>query len=406
MQSISSLQQSPVTPDFLESPYTFYSRARASGDFFFWEDYQIVMAASFEAVKAVMTHAAMGREPPVSLRSSRPEHLSTYFSIDDHSLLRLESPEHGRLRSTAVAALSDESILLMAPAISQICDELINGFQTDAPVDLQRDFADKIPGITLMRLLGFPDEMHIKLQRWARDIDGLFHARRNRKIEDKAELAAIAFKEFMSSHLANLRHNGGSEDFIGRVMASKQTLAEEEIMALVLLIVQAGTGASAYSLGTAIRALIDHPERALALAPDQIGATVSECLRFEAPFHIIRRHAQADVTILGNTFTKDTQIGCLIGSACHDDAVWPDGNKFDPFRALRPHLGFGTGTHACIGKSLAHMIMTIALPSLFSRCPSMRLADRPVFANDYMFRRLKCLSVQTQPIIRAASSSI
>lgn len=383
-----------MAPGFLENPYDFYSKARACGDFVFWEDYQIVMATSFEAVKAVMMHRAAGRELPTATRASRPAHLSAYHRIDDHSLLRLEGAEHDRLRKAAVGALSDEAILMMAPTVSQICDEVINSFETGKPVDLQSAFADQIPGITLMRLLGIPDGMHTTIQRWARDIDGLFHARRNRKVEDTAEQASIAFTEFMSAHLSGLRRNGGSDDFIGRVMASQKTLADEEIMALVLLIIQAGTGATAYAIGNAIHALIDHPERTLAVSPDQIGATVNECLRFDAPFHIIKRYAQEDVTILGTKFTRDTQIGLLIGSACHDDAVWPDGDKFDPFRAVRPHLGFGAGMHACIGKSLTQMIMKIALPSLFSRCPSMRLVSKPLFSNEYMFRRLESLDVQ------------
>jgi unspecific monooxygenase len=394
MKSISNIQQPPMAPDFLENPYIFYSKARASGDFVFWEDYQIVMAASFEAVKAVMIQPAMGRELPAAARAGRPAHLNAYHRIDDHSLLRLEGPEHDRLRKAAVGALSDEAVLLMAPAISQICDALIDRFAAQSPVDLQSAFADQVSGITLMRLLGLPDDARTQTQKWARDIDKLFHARRDRATEDAAEQAAIAFTDFMSAHLAHLRRSGASDDFIGRVMASQKTIADEEIMALVLLIIQAGTGVTAYAIGTAIHALIDFPERTLALSPDQIGATVSECLRIETPFHIIRRYAQEDVTILGNKFTRDTQIGCLIGSACHDDAVWPDGNKFDPFRALRPHLGFGAGVHACIGKALTHTIMKIALPSLFSRCPSMRLVSKPVFADDYMFRRLERLDVQ------------
>ena len=393
MQSILTIRQSPTNPDFLADPYAFYDRARAAGDFVFWEDYQMVMATSYEAVSAVLSHTAMGREPPLADRTARPAHLATYHKIDDHSLLRLEAPEHTRLRQAAAGALSDETILQMAPAISQICDELISAFPKDAPFDLQSAFADKVPGITLMRLLGFGDDMHAQIQEWARDVDGLFHAKRDRSFEDAAEQASVAFTGFMTLHLAKLRKHGGSDDFIGRVLSSQKMLADEEIIALVLLIVQAGTGTAAYAIGNAVETLAEHPERKLALSPDQIAATVSECLRYDPPLHMVRRHAQDDLTLMGHTFPRETQIGCLTASACHDDAVWPDGNKFDPFRAVRPHLGLGKGVHACLGNALTHLIMKIALPALFSRCPQLRFETKPTVANEYMFRRFERLEV-------------
>ena len=281
----------------------------------------------------------------------------------------------------------------MAPAISQICDELIEAFPQNSSFDLQTAFADKVPGITLMRLLGLGDDMHMQIQSWARDVDGLFQAKRNRGLEDAAERAAAEFSAFMTRHLAQIRKNGGSDDFIGRVLGSQKTLGDEEITALVLLVSQAGTGTAAYGIGNALAILAGHPERERALAPNQIAATVAECLRYDPPFHIIRRHTQEDVALLGHHFPRETQIGCLTASACHDDAVWPDGNKFDPFRVMRPHLGFGKGVHACIGSSLTNLIMKVALPALFSRCPNLRFVTKPTFANDYMFRRYERLDV-------------
>lgn len=394
MQSLPSIQQSPSAPDFLADPYAFYSQARALGDFVHWEEYNMPMATSHEAVKAVLTHSAMGREPPHSGRANRGGHLAIYHSIDDHSLLRLEGPEHNRIKTLAQEAFSTEAILMMAPMISQISDGLISGFPQDEPFDVLTAFADKVPGLALVRLLGLPDDMHEPLQGWARDIDSLFHSKRDRKTEDIAEKAASEFAAYMTTHISKLRNGNGSDDVIGRLVASERILSDEEIMALVLLASQASASATAYALGTALLALTNFAERKLALAPEQIQATVEECLRLEPPFHIIMRYAQEDVTILDSTFTRDTQIGCLIGSACRDDAVWPDGNKFDPFRAVQANLGFGKGIHACLGNSLAHMIMKIALPALFSRCPTLRIVNKPSFANDYMFRRLERLDVQ------------
>ena len=362
----------------------------------YWENYSMVMATSHEAVTAMLTHPAMGRELPMSKRASRPSHLSTHNRIDDLSLLRLEPPEHTRLRSVFEMALDDGLVPQMAPTLSIICDDLISAFPNDRSFNLQEAFADKLPGIAVMRFLGLPDDMSTAVQGWARDIDALMHANRDRIQEDAAERATVEFHEYMSAYLSDRRRVGEKDDFVGRILSeqkSGKTLTDDEVISLVLLFVKAGTGGIAYTIGNAILHLVRFSERNLALSADLITQTVEECVRMEPPLHIVGRHAQEEVSILGQVFQREEQIGCLLASACHDDAVWPDGNTFDPFRASRRHTGFGVGIHACVGASLARMMMKIALPALFSRCPNLRLAEIPTYANDYLFRRIEILAV-------------
>ena len=83
-----------------------------------------------------------------------------------------------------------------------------------------------------------------------------------------------------------------------------------------------------------------------------------------------------------------------MGSACHDDAVWPDGDRFDPFRARRASLAFGSGIHVCLGASLARTELQVVLPILFSRCPDLRIVEPPRLADRYHFHGLERLMVE------------
>lgn len=397
MRSLPRILQSPTAPDFVTDPFRFYDQIRALGDFVYWEDYGMVMATSHEAVTAVLTHPAMGRELPMSKHASRPGHLSTHNRIDDFSLLRLEPPEHTRLRSVFEMALDDGLVPQMAPELSRICDDLINAFPNDRSFNMQEAYADEVPAITVMRFLGLPDDMSTAVQGWARDIDALMHANRDRTQEDAVERATVEFHEYMSAYLSDRRLSGEKDDFVGRILGeqkSEKTLTDDEIISLVLLFVKAGTGGTAYTMGNAIFHLARYSERKLAMSADLIAQTVEECVRMEPPLHIVGRHAQEEVSVLGQVFQREEQIGCLLASACHDDAVWPDGNTFDPFRASRRHTAFGVGIHACVGGSLARMMMKIALPVLFARCPNLRLTTEPTYANDYLFRRIETLAVE------------
>ena len=92
----------------------------------------------------------------------------------------------------------------------------------------------------------------------------------------------------------------------------------------------------------------------------------------------------------------DEKIGCLLASACHDDAVWPDGAKFDPFRSHRRHVAFGLGIHACLGAALARLELQIALPVLFGRCPGLRVVEPPRIANLYHFHGHEAIRVSVR----------
>jgi cytochrome P450 len=63
----------------------------------------------------------------------------------------------------------------------------------------------------------------------------------------------------------------------------------------------------------------------------------------------------------------------MLGSANRDEERWPDPDRFDVFRAPKPHIGFGHGTHVCLGMHLARIEMRIALDLLFDRLPNLRL---------------------------------
>ena len=132
--------------------------------------------------------------------------------------------------------------------------------------------------------------------------------------------------------------------------------------------------------------LVNFEGRADALAPESIEGTVEECLRFDPPLHMFTRHVYEPVEICGVSFDPGTEVGCLLGSATRDDAVWPDGEVFDPFRSVRANAAFGAGIHFCVGAPLARLELQVALPILFGRLKDLTLIEPPWVANIYHFR--------------------
>ena len=186
------------------------------------------------------------------------------------------------------------------------------------------------------------------------------------------------------------------DDLISELITAEEDgdrLSTDEMISTCILLLNAGHEATVHSLGKAVRHLASYPKRHDALCPEQIERTVEECLRYDPPLHMFTRHVYTDTTIRGVRFSAGDEVGCLLGSACRDDAIWPDGEVFDPFREVRSNMAFGAGIHFCVGAPLARLEMQVALPILFARCPSLRVVEEPRIANLYHFHGLERLTV-------------
>ena len=402
-QDIRRVHQAPTDPSFVNDPYEFYRDIRALGDFVFWEDYDTVVSTTHVATAALLKHPSLGRRPFEAPVGIEPGPLSNFNALEQFSLLQLEPPDHTCIRRAAMNGFDKSRIAAMAPDISRIADGLINAFPAQ-PFDFIQHFAHPFPAAIITRFFGLKDDMAPQLQSWSNDMVAMYQARRSPEIEAKADAAARDFAAYLRQVVTS-RDKLHAGDFLSELIRAetKGTLnSVEELLSTVVLLLNAGHEASVHALGHAMHLLADHPDRALALQPTHIAGTVEECLRFAPPLHMFQRYVYEDVQIEGHAFQRGQTVGCLLGSACRDDAVWPDGDRFDPLRARRPHLAFGSGIHVCVGANLARLEMQIALPAIFSRCPDLRVVTPPTLSDRYHFHGLQDLMVDVTP---AASSS-
>ncbi len=380
-----SVSQDPNNPDFAANPYPFYSRCRALADIVFWEEMGMPVATTHVASTSVLRSSKMGRKVPVEKRLPMIAGLEEFGRLEKYSLLELEPPEHTRLRRISMEGFGRERLAPLAPRVSCISDDLIDSFP-DTEFDLIEAFTKPLPCIVIAEFLGVPVDLAGQLQSWSNDMVAMYQTRRDSEIEKAAARAAREFSGFIADFVKHRRNNPGAafiDDLITATSAGEMT--SDELMSTVVLLLNAGHEATVHALGNAIALLYSFPDRAIALSPQQIANTVEECLRYAPPLHLFTRHVYEPVEIEGISLDPGQEIACLLGSACRDDSVWPDAEKFDPFRLRRSHLAFGSGIHVCIGASLARLEMQIALPALFSRCPDLRIMETQQIANRYHF---------------------
>ena len=383
------LTQSPTDAAFVQDPYPFYDRARASGPLFRWAEYDMVCASSHAAVSAILRDRRMGREAPVERAPEIPEHLSAFYACEAHSMLEREPPAHTRLRGLVMRAFTSRRVAGLAPAIEALCHRLIDGFP-QGEFDLLDAYARHVPVIVIARLMGLPESRCDDLLAWSNAMVGMYQAKRTRTMEDCAEMATQAFCDFLAVYIAEKRRHPG-DDLISELIAAEQEgekLTTDELVSTCILLLNAGHEATVHSLGNAVKTLLEHDHREID------GPCVEELLRLDPPLHMFTRWVYEDLEIFGERFARGDRIACLLGAANRDPEVYAEPQRFDPARRGPAHLAFGAGIHFCVGAPLARLEMQIALDSLMRHCPDLKLAEPPRYADLYHFHGLERLMVR------------
>lgn len=384
------LSQAPTDPAFVQDPYPFYDTARNESGFIWWEEYEMTCAVSHEMVRQVLKDRRMGRACPEELSPAIPEALKPFYDVEAHSMLELEPPRHTRLRALVLRAFTSRTIAALAPTIRDLCHQRIDAFP-DMPFDLLTAYAQPVPVIIISRLLGVPEERAEDLLRWSNAMVAMYQARRTPEIEAAAIAATNAFVTFMRSYIAK-RRKSPTDDLISTLIAAEEDgarLSEDELITTCILLLNAGHEATVHTLGNGVKTLL---ENGITTIDD---ATVEEIIRFDPPLHMFTRWVYEDVVLNGQTFQRGDQIACLLGAANRDPAAYANPNQFDPARSGPQNTSFGGGIHFCVGAPLARLELRIALEALFERCPTLKLAETPRYADVYHFHGLERLMVTT-----------
>ncbi len=382
------LSQSPTDPDFVQDPYPFYDRARAAGDLFLWDDYGVVSAVSHRAVTAILRDRRLGRQVPPEVAQPIPPHVQPFYDIEAHSMLELEPPRHTRLRGLVLRAFTSRRIGALGPDIAGLADSLIDQFP-DGPFDLIDAFCRPIPVIIIARLLGVPEDRSDDLLAWSNAMVAMYQARRTRAVEDAAVAATLAFRDFITGYIAEKR-KAPADDLISTLIAANDAgdrLSTDEMVTTCILLLNAGHEATVHTLGNGIKTLIEQR------ITEIDGPCVEEVLRHDPPLHIFTRWAYEDMELYGHPIRRGQQINCLLAAANRDPAAYPDPALFDPARSGPAHTSFGGGIHFCVGAPLARLEIDIALRGLRRRCPDMRIAEPPRYADVFHFHGLERLTV-------------
>jgi len=379
-----------MAPAVRENPYPTYAELRRQAPVCQVDPGGRWVIARHADVLTALKNAAVFSSTGIG-QSSQPAWLGRNNPFAD-SILVLDPPKHGRQRALISRAFGGPATARLEARIRGFAEELAGQLPAGRPVDFVEAFSLALPVRVLGYLLGLDIALASNFKRWADDvvsigaIDPGDHARHAQVRSTVNEM-----EQYLGAVLQSRRQQPG-DDLVSDLVRAEidgEALGDREIMGFLFLLLVAGLDTTVHLLSHSVRTLIDHPHvlARLRAEPSAIPRFVDEVLRFEPPVHGAARITTTEVELSGVRLPAHAPVVILVGSACRDEACYPEPDRFDLDREGQQTIPFGYGTHFCLGARLALTEARLALEALLPRLTGQPRIAGPVEWNRSMIVR-------------------
>nr|BFD94927.1 cytochrome P450 [Kitasatospora sp. Xyl93] len=295
-----------------------------------------------------------------------------------------DGARHRRMRGLVHPAFTTGAVERLRPRIERLAEEYARALPEhagpDGVVDLVAHFAYPLPVTVICELLGIPESDRPRWRRWSS-----YLGRGAGPGLDEALRAMVA----AARELVERRRAEPADDLLSRLAAAEgDTIDPVESISLILNLIVAGHETTATLIGNGTAALLAHPEQLAMVRADRglLPAAVDELMRWCGPtIGGVPRYATEDLVLAGTLVRKGEAVMPILAGANHDPRAYADPERLDVCRASAPdraghheaHLGFGHGTHRCLGAVLAHQEAVVAFDTLLRTYPGLALAVGP-----------------------------
>jgi cytochrome P450 len=312
------------------------------------------------------------------------------------SMLRLNPPEHTRLRRLVSSAFTARRVQTLRPAIERMVDELLDGMSGD--VDFIETLAFPLPVNVIGELLGVPASDRGQFQLLVRDWTQIIEVITPEALS-RADPAAATIRDYLAGLLDERRRHPTDDllSALAQAQATDHSLTDEEVVSNAALLFAAGFETTTNLLANGLVALLANPDQFTLLAerPDLAQPAVEELLRFDSPVQLSSRVVTEPVELAGVNVEEGERVVAYLGAGNHDPARFTQPDRLQLDRADNAPLSFGGGIHYCLGAPLARLEAQIALPALLRRFPSLALAGQGQRRDSLTLKGFTSLPVHT-----------
>ena len=402
----------------VDNPYPYFEHLRGIGPVTRLPAHNVVAVTGFEEAAAVhldtehfsAVNSVTGPLPPIPFV---PEGDDITAQIEAHraqlpfgeDVLTLDRPRHTELRLLMMRVFTPRRLKEVEEAITHLADRLIDELEARGGCELVGDYATPFATLAVADLLGVPEADRAEFRAVVQASPSQIGQSDDRPFVNPMDFRRDKFIGYIEdrrrspqadilSDLANAKHPDGSTPDVA------------DVVRVATLLFGAGQDTTATLVGNCLRIVAERPDLQAQLRADPsfIPGFIEEVLRIGGPVKSTFRLARRPTSLGGVDIPVGTTVMITTAAVNRDPRKFDDPAEFRLGRpAMRDHLSFGRGPHACPGAQLARNETRITLERLLARFGDISLdADfhgpvgerRFAYAPTYVFRSLKALHLR------------
>ncbi len=291
-------------------------------------------------------------------------------------MLNLDPPAHTKLRGIVSRGFTPRAIENLRQALTERAERIVRTAATEGTGDFVADVASELPLQAIADLLGIPQQDRHKIFAWSNQMIG-------QEDPEYATEAMTAGAELIgySMLMAEDRRTCPRDDIVTTLVNARvdgDSLSPDEFGYFMILLAVAGNETTRNAISHGMLAFLDHPDQWERYRSERPETAVDEIVRWATPVTVFQRTALADTTLGGQEIAAGQRVGLFYRSANFDEDVFSEPHRFDVLRSPNPQLGFGgTGTHYCLGASLARLEIGLMFNAIADAMPSITRTGEP-----------------------------
>lgn len=246
--------------------------------------------------------------------------------------------------------------------IDALVARLIEEAKAQSQVEVVRGFALPLQSLALAHLLGMPESA---AQEWIGWGTHVFHD------GDDSSAKGSVLDSYIRARIAEAQAAPGS-DFFGamtRMEIDGRPLATDEMVGIANLVFAGGRDTVITAICAVVALFADERARLdrIGTDPKRIAVAVEEIVRVTSPLTHIGRVCPRETAVGPHMVAADARVSLCWAAANFDETVFDAPEELRLDRMPNPHLGFGSGHHACLGAAQARTILRSLIAQLDAR---------------------------------------
>jgi len=289
------------------------------------------------------------------------------------TLITTDPPRHTSQRALISRAFTPGAVSQLESHIHDIARRIVDEVPVGEPIDFVESVAAPLPVIVIAELLGVPLEDRDKFVAWSNASIGVADPEYGRH-RDAMMLEQYHYFE----QILRERRRRPVDDLLSILAGAEvdhEDLTHADVLALCFLLLAAGNETTRNLISQGVLALVGHPDQLdLVRQQGDVRCAVEELMRWVSPVIHMARTVRVGTVVRDVSLQAGQQVVLLYGAANRDDRVFgADADELIVTRNPNPHLGFGFGTHFCLGAALARLEAKVVYQELLERFGNWRV---------------------------------